>query len=301
MTLLILSQLMKNGQGIIAAFIAVIVAVLIACAGSYNGLQWGSIPVFAALIATAFIIQWLMFIPSLVNKTEKYFDLTGGLTYVLIVCAAVIVAYSSNSLDLRDGILAVFVAVWALRLSIFLFMRIQNRGFDRRFREILPNPDVLFMTWTLQGLWVTFTVSAALACITSTTSAGLDIYLFVGGSLWLIGMIIEIVADNQKKKFRSNPDNADKFINEGLWSRCQHPNYVGEVLLWIGVAVIAFPTLSGWNYALLASPIMIFLLLSRISGVRLLDTYAMKKWGSDPKYMRYRKYTPKWWFTFSSK
>ena len=131
------------------------------------------------------------------------------------------------------------------------------------------------------------TMAAALASITSMTQRPLDIWVGIGLLLWLVGFSIEVMADRQKTKFRSEADNAEKFITTGLWRYSRHPNYFGEIVLWLGIAIIAFPTLVGWQYAALISPIFVTFLLVKVSGVKLLEESGQKRWGSDPTYQTY--------------
>ena len=69
-------------------------------------------------------------------------------------------------------------------------------------------------------------------------------------------MIFEVAGDNQLRRFRANPANAGKVLNTGLWRYTRHPNYFGEIVLWIGVAIVALPVLRGWQYLTLISPIL---------------------------------------------
>jgi steroid 5-alpha reductase family enzyme len=110
--------------------------------------------------------------------------------------------------------------------------------------------------------------------------------------LWLAGFSIEVIADKQKTVFRANTENAGKFIRTGLWSISRHPNYFGEMMLWLGIAVIALPTLVGWQFATLISPIFVILLISKVSGVNLLEANANERWGSDSEYQKYVASTP---------
>jgi steroid 5-alpha reductase family enzyme len=115
---------------------------------------------------------------------------------------------------------------------------------------------------------------------------------FIGAAMWLIGMGIEVIADNQKSAFKADPANEGKFINTGIWARSQHPNYFGEILLWAGVAVMALPSLRSSAYIFLISPFFVALLLTKISGVPLLRKSGDERWGDDPEYQNYRKNTP---------
>ena len=110
-------------------------------------------------------------------------------------------------------------------------------------------------------------------------------------SIWLAGFAIEVIADRQKSAFRADPENRNRFIQSGLWAWSRHPNYFGEIVLWSGIAVIAFPVLQGWQYATLISPIFVVVLLTKISGVRMLENRANKQWGNDPDYQAYRDST----------
>ena len=77
--------------------------------------------------------------------------------------------------------------------------------------------------------------------------------------------------------------------------RSRHPNYCGEILLWTGIAFIALPALSGWSLATLISPVFVYVLLTRISGIPLLETRSDAKWGDDPEYRAYKQRTPVLW------
>lgn len=148
------------------------------------------------------------------------------------------------------------------------------------------------MTWTLQGLWVILTAACALAVITSTANVPLGVFAYVGGALWLFGFVIEVMADEQKKAFRADPANSGKFISTGVWAWSRHPNYFGEIVLWLGIAVVAIPVLSGLQWAVMISPIFVFVLLTNVSGVPKLEHHANKTWGEDPAYQAYKANTP---------
>jgi steroid 5-alpha reductase family enzyme len=127
--------------------------------------------------------------------------------------------------------------------------------------------------------------------MTSQDKIEADIFLVIGTLIWILGFSLEVIADNQKSKFRSNPENKDKFISIGIWSWSRHPNYFGEILLWIGITIIALPVLKGWQFVTLISPLFIIILLTQISGVRLLELRGKKKWGNDEEYKSYIKNT----------
>lgn len=255
-----------------------------------TGQMYQAWPVLLICAVWAFVLNWLAFIPAILAKTEKYYDLTGSLAYISTISLAV---FLSAPISLVGWIVAAMVMVWAIRLGSFLFMRIKRDKHDKRFDEIKTNGFRFLLTWTLQGAWVVLTSAAALTIITATDQAQWGVITTIGFVLWVIGFSIEIIADGQKSTFRKNASNKDKFINSGLWARSQHPNYFGEILLWIGVAVMALPILSGWSWLALISPLFVMFLLLKVSGIPMLQKAGLKKWGDNPDYMAYRENTPK--------
>lgn len=280
----------KTDRNALIALLAIIlVGVLIALAGSQGGAVVGGIPVFAISVALAFLIQWLVFIPAFVLQSEKFFDLTGSLSYVTVITVTLLL---SGTFDSRSILIFILVVVWAARLGTFLYRRIKKAGKDDRFDEIKPSFLRFLNVWTIQGLWITLTLAAALVAITSSYRKGIDVFAIIGLLIWLLGFGIEAVADYQKSRFNADPANKGKFVNTGLWSRSRHPNYFGEITLWIGIAVIALPVLRGWQFVALISPIFVTLLLTKVSGIPLLEKKADKKWGGQEDYEAYKKKTP---------
>ncbi|XAS64765.1 DUF1295 domain-containing protein [Pseudarthrobacter sp. So.54] len=276
-------------KSLIALPLVVLLAALVAVAGSQGGATLGGIPVFALAVGAAFLIQWLVFIPSFKAQTEKFYDLTGSLTYIAITVLLVLL---TPGIDARALLLAALVLIWAIRLGSFLFRRISKAGKDDRFDEIKPSFVRFLNVWTIQGLWVVFTAAAAWVAITSATRVGLDWFALVGFLVWALGFAIEAMADLQKSRFNAESANKGTFISTGLWSKSRHPNYFGEILLWIGVAIIAAPALEGWQWVALISPVFVILLLTKVSGVPLLEKKSDKKWGGQADYEAYKKNTP---------
>ena len=268
--------------------IVIALGYLIALAGSQGGTTVAKYPVFALSVGLAFLIQWLAFIPAYLLQTEKFFDLTGGITYILVV----LVTQYFSVIDARSMLLSALVIVWAVRLGSFLFRRIHKAGKDGRFDELKPSFIRFLNVWTIQGLWVTLTASAALVAISSTNRKELDLFAIIGFLVWLIGFAIEVAADTQKSRFSADPNNKGKFIQTGLWARSRHPNYFGEIVLWTGITIIALPVLQGWQWVALISPIFVTLLLTRVSGIPLLEKRADEKWGGQQEYESYKARTP---------
>ncbi len=273
---------------LLALPIVILVGIGLALAGSQGGATVAGIPVFGIAIAVAFIMNWIAFIPAYLQQTEKFFDLMGGITFISVTVIAVIL---SPVVDGRSWLLLGMVVIWALRLSIFLYRRVHAAGEDRRFRELKPSIPRFLLTWTLQGIWVSFSLAAALAAITSERRLALGAFAIIGFLVWLFGFVFEVISDSQKSKFKAEPANEGKFIQTGLWSWSRHPNYFGEIVLWIGVAIVAIPILQGWQWVTIISPIFITLLLTRISGIPMLERRADKKWGGQEEYEAYKAST----------
>jgi len=267
---------------------ALIAAAVVAWAGSAGGGRIFGFPTFAALYALAFVIQWVVFVPSYFLRSERFFDITGSLTYISVVALA---AAWNAPMDARSVLLLGLVVVWAARLGTFLLRRVLRAGKDERFDRIKRSFPRLLLTWTLQGLWVSLTLAAALAAITTKVRLPLGIPGFVGLIIWICGFTFEALADAQKSRFRSDTANRGEFIRSGLWKWSRHPNYFGEIVLWIGIAVIAVPVLQGWQWATLISPIFVALLITRISGIPMLEKRADEKWGGREDYEAYKRTT----------
>jgi len=280
---------MNKQQVIISLIICPIIACLIAWGGSQFGQTYNNLPIFALIVGLAFGINWLVFIPANIFQTEKFFDLTGSFTYITVTVVAL---FLTENLDNRSKLLAALVIIWAVRLGSFLFNRIMQDGKDDRFDDIKPNFLRFLNIWTLQGLWVTLTAAAALITITSSVRKELDYFAYIGLAVWVIGFLIEVVADYQKRQFKKNPANKGRFIQTGLWSKSRHPNYFGEIMLWTGVFIISIPVLQGGQWVAILSPIFVFLLLTKVSGVPGLEAKAEKKWGGQTDYEKYKKNTP---------
>jgi len=256
----------------------------ISVAGGNGGATFANIPVFVICGVWAFLVNWVAFVPANAAQTEKYYDLVGSLTYLSMIGLALLLTTQVSN---RGLIAAAMVAVWALRLGTFLFIRISNDGHDDRFDEIKVKPSRFFIAWTIQGLWALVTAACALAIITGGNQAPLGLVGKLGIFIWLVGFIIEVVADSQKRSFRKNPNNKGKFINTGIWSWSRHPNYFGEIALWFGMAIMAIPVLSGLQWVTLISPIFVVFLLTKVSGIPTLAKKAKQRWGDDTDYQAY--------------
>ncbi len=280
---------MNSVKSIIGTILAVLLGVGIGISVSQGGTTLWGIPSFLLAVIGVYLIQWIAFFIAFRLKTEKFYDLTGSITYISI---STLLVLSLPQIDNRAVLLLVLVIVWAARLGTFLFTRVIKEGSDSRFEAIKVSFSRFLLTWTLQGLWVTFTAAAAWGAITSNVRKDLGWLSLVGMMIWAFGFIIEMLADAQKSRFRSNPENEGKFIQEGLWTWSRHPNYFGEILIWIGVAIIALPVLKGWALLTLISPVWVIIQLTLISGIPMLERKADERWGQDEDYKKYKENTP---------
>ena len=260
---------------------------------SFNSIELSGVNLVGHLLIMCFVIQWIAYIPAFLLKTEKFYDLTGSITYIGTILFALYATGSFQDLQLGNLIVGMAIIIWAVRLGSFLFMRIHKDKKDGRFDSIKTSFSQFFMTWTLQGMWVFICSSAAFIAIANPQGVVINSVFILGFVIFIIGFVVEVIADNQKTAFRSIPENKDQFINEGLWARSRHPNYFGEITLWTGVTIMGISTFEGMNYLAIFSPIFSYLLLVYVSGVRMLEYRGHKKWGHLDEYNSYKKNTPK--------
>ena len=266
---------------------------LYADAISFNSIELSGVNLVGHLLVMIFVLQWIAYIPAFIFKTEKFYDLTGSLTYIAAISFALYSTNSPQNLDLGGLIIGAAIIIWAIRLGSFLFTRVHKDKKDGRFDSIKTSYSQFFMTWTLQGMWVFICSSAALVAIANPNGVVVNSVFVLGLVMFAFGFVVEVIADNQKTAFRAIPSNKDAFINEGLWSRSRHPNYFGEITLWAGITVMSISTFESMNYLAIFSPIFSYLLLVYVSGVRLLELRGHKKWGHLDSYKVYKKNTPR--------
>ena len=243
-------------------------------------------------VMLAFLIQWVAYIPAYIFQTEKFYDLTGSLSYLTVIWFVFFSSNNLSGLNIQNLIVVTLISVWAIRLGTFLFGRIHKDGEDKRFRTIKTSASQFFMTWTLQGMWVSICTMCAITAISSSQGIIANALFYLGLAFFIVGFAIEVVSDQQKSAFRAVPENKEKFITSGLWSKSQHPNYFGEILLWSAIALLSISSLNGTQYLTLISPIFTYVLLVYISGVRMLDDMGNKKWGHLEEYKEYKRNTP---------
>lgn len=241
---------------------------------------------FALLVSVG--INLVMFIPAYLYKTDKITDISYAVTFAVVAVAG----YSRSDQSALHKLVLVLVLLWSVRLGGFLFMRIQKIGKDVRFDGMREHFWLFLRFWLLQGLTV-FVVMLGPILALSQKDTTFHLVTLLGIIIFGAGLIIEAVADMQKFRFGSNPKNKGAWIDTGIWRTSRHPNYLGEMMVWIGMYFVVVTSLSGYGaYVALLSPAYIVGLLLFVSGVPLLEKSADKKWGTDASYISYKQRVP---------
>lgn len=230
-------------------------------------------------------INIMMFVPAYLFSTDKLTDISYAATFVVVSFFGL--SLSNNSA--AHIILFLMVILWAARLGMYLFVRIKKIGKDKRFDQMRKNFIKFGGFWVLQGFTV-WTVLFPVTLFFAINNPSLTFLSLIGFLIFVTGLLIETIADYQKYRFINNPKNKGKWINTGLWKHSRHPNYFGEILLWIGVYVF---TLSNFELTQaligLIGPIYIAFLIIFVSGIPLLEKKADKRWGKNKNYQEYKK------------
>ncbi len=197
-------------------------------------------------------------------------------------------AWQADLLSNRGLILAGLVSIWSGRLGAFLVTRVHRVGKDARFDDIKHNTCHFLMAWTLQALWAFLASLPVLIILTANVPATpLGIWDVLGCFCWVVGFGIEVVADRQKEAFRARHPSGERWIDEGLWSQAQHPNYFGEILLWTGVFITGFSVYEGMEWLSAVSPVFVAFTVLGMSGIPMIRARNRVKWGQEPAYQAY--------------
>jgi len=243
----------------------------------------------ARLACLDFGIQWTLWVFSAILHTEKFYDLAGSCTFL----ALVYLAFSwSRAQSGPQWVQRNMVMLWAVRLGLYLFVRVMKDGGDKRCNKARDRPTVLLVYWTLQGVWVLVTLLPTLVMMEAPSSGRTTTQHYVGWAMWLVGFLFELLADYQKSVFRNDPANKGRFIQSGVWSISRHPNYFGEILLWFGLYVSASVGWSGARHLLVLCPVLDYLLISRLSGIPPLEAAGRRRWGAEAAYNKYLATVP---------
>lgn len=263
-----------------------------------DGLPDPNIPRLTVLQVVGFIaslIQLVAFVPSFMFQTEKYYDITGTLTYLTCIGYSLGSGYvqavnrAARPIDIRAIVASCLVLVWAVRLGYFLFSRIMQDKKDKRFDNLKPDWIQFALVWNIQGLWVFLGCLPTFILNSTQLGNGFVWTDALGGALYGIGLLGEVVADHQKSKFNADPQRKGTWIDVGIWRYSRHPNYFFEWLLQFGLFVLCTAELQETQWVAIASPIFTAFLLAAISGVPMLERRADAKWGDDPEYQAYKR------------
>lgn len=239
------------------------------------------------IISLLAIATWLL---SIYLKDVSIVDSAWSLMFL---AAAIIYLFQSGNFNLKNIIVISLVAVWAIRLSAHLTWRNWGEPEDRRYQVIRQKYSPNF---EIKSLFIIFLFQAVLAWIVTLPLLGaltlngsqtlLTNYIFIlGVALWAIGMFFETIADWQLARFKDNPANHKKVMDEGLWKYSRHPNYFGEAVIWWGFFLIALSVGAWWS---IVSPLIMTWLLLKFSGVVMLEETITER---RPDYREYIKRT----------
>lgn len=245
--------------------------------------------IFAAL-GISVLLNSIAFLYAFTHASDKLTDFTYASTFAVIALVGVWQAgFVGGSL-----VVMAMVLIWAVRLGVYLFVRIHKIKRDKRFDQMRQNFWRFGGFWLLQAItvWVVMIPSLLYLQLPSEAHSQVSLLQVLGVGIWLIGFSIETIADWQKYQFKQDPANTGKWIASGLWKHGRHPNYFGEMLLWTGVWLFcAAPLPLGAGLISLIGPVWIIVLLRYVSGIPLLEQRWQKKWGSDPAFQEYRRST----------
>lgn len=235
-------------------------------------------------LVIALSINITLFLIAYRYKSDKLTDISYAISFVALDIFAL---FHTNKINLYGFILFLLVAVWALRIGAFLLIRILRVGKDKRFDD-LRNSFIKFgKFWVGQALtsWVLM-LPLTLALY---NGGKIGFAAMLGIALWFGGLTIEAIADYQKFAFKQTYTSKNVWIQSGLWKYSRHPNYFGEILVWVGIYVYCFTSLTLLEKVLgLSSPGLITAVLLFVSGVPILEKSAEKRWGNLASYKRYK-------------
>lgn len=237
------------------------------------------------LISACLLLLWLL---SLALKNAAIIDLFWGPGFALITLVGALTAEGAPA---RRWLLAALVAIWAVRLSAYIYWRNRGKPEDYRYQAWRRESGAnwwwysFFKVFALQGAIMLLLAPPLWAAQASPTPASLTWLDYLGTALWAAGLCFEAVGDFQLARFKADPANRGKVMQTGLWRYTRHPNYFGDALLWWGYGMIA---LSAGAWQTLYAPLVMTLLLLRVSGVALLEKGLVQ---TKPQYAEYIRTT----------
>jgi steroid 5-alpha reductase family enzyme len=239
-------------------------------------------------LGIALVLQAIFFTYAAIKKSDKVTDLSYGLTFILIVNFWNII---DSEVTMPKVFLTAMVSIWGARLVTYLVIRINKIGNDSRFDGIREVPLRFARFWLLQGVSVWIILLPTIYHLSKDSMVDFTGQMAVGSAIWLVGFMIETIADAQKFKFKSKRHNKNKWMNRGLWKYSRHPNYFGEILVWWGIFIFGANTLPGAVWLMIFSPFYIMFLLVFVTGIPLLEKKNDERWADNEKYYNYKEST----------
>lgn len=235
-------------------------------------------------LAASLVFNIALFFIAFKLQSDKLTDASYALTFILIAT----IAFATSDINAYSIIAVSMVLLWAIRIGSFLLYRVIKIGKDARFDEMRSSFVKFGQFWILQGVSV-WVLMIPFVLALSTGGGTLGVVALIGVVVFLLGLCIETIADFQKMRFNNNPKNKGNWIESGFWKYSRHPNYFGEILVWVGVYIYAVQVLL-LPAALIAlvSPLFITILLLFVSGIPLLERSADKRWGDSKAYEQYK-------------
>ena len=266
----------------------------------------------APVLWTDLGIQTAAFAISAPLKTEKFYDVSGSLTYAACIAVSVLARRAPSqsfakawaSTHLRQKIVSTCALAWCTRLGLFLGYRVYEHGKDARFDKVKTDPLKFSVYWGLQAFWIFVTALPVyvINILPVARHAHFGLLDRFGLGVWALGFAFEAISDAQKLMWqhRIGPDRRKtEFIHEGLWSLSRHPNYFGEITLWVGnwiMCASAFRSagLVGLRSAgiLAISPIFVAGLICGLSGIPILEKSSDRRFGHLAEYQMYKERVP---------
>ena len=272
---------------LISVLIILLVIIFLTYILSFDTLSINEIPIVYLFTSSILILNSTFFLHSYIYKTDIFFDLVGSLSFLSI---GVISLLLIPNIDANQILVFFLLLFWSLRLGPFLFIRRLGANNDERLEEFFKSPLSLYFLWSMNSLWVFFTSLSMIIIFSSPNENEFGLIQWLGLIVWVTGYVIEVISDSQKTKF--NKFNKGKFINIGLWKYIRHPNYLGEIIIWVGIFIISLNYIhSLTSFLSILSPIFVFLLLRFITGVPQLEARGKEKWGHLDEYNSYKEKT----------
>lgn len=249
-----------------------------------------------SVISVIFVLNILGFFLGYLLKTDKFTDITYSLSFI---CSSIIGLIFFSEISLFTSLPVVMITLWGSRLGLFLLRRIISMGRDKRFDTMRDSFLKFGSFWLLQSVSIIVIILPILFQL-SIKNAEIGLYQWLGLSIWATGWLLETIADGQKFRFKNA--HPDQFYYGGLYQWVRYPNYLGELLVWLGIWTFGLNYYSGLvGWMTLVSPLWVFILLRYISGIPLVEAQRNTKHSNDLQYQEYKKSTPLLIFGFKNR